>query len=199
MKILVLSDVECEALWDYFDKSRLEGIDLILSGGDLKPEYLSFLATFFRGPVLYVHGNHDGAYLTNPPGGCTCIDGKLYEYHGLRILGLGGSMRYKPGPFQYTESQMRLRAMKLWPQIRRHNGFDLLLTHAPAQGQGDSAAPAHAGFSTFLTLMDVYEPAYMVHGHIHLNYDPMAPRVRTYKNTTIVNAFGRHVIEFPGR
>jgi len=196
MKILVLSDVESKALWDYYDKSRLEGIDLILSGGDLKPEYLSFLATFFHGPVLYVHGNHDGAYLDNPPGGCTCIDGKLYEYRGLRILGLGGSMRYKPGPFQYTELQMKMRAARLWPQIARAHGFDLLLTHAPAYGQGDSPARAHMGFSTFLDLMDAYEPAYMVHGHVHLNYNPLAPRIRTYNKTTIVNAFERHVIEF---
>ena len=60
MKILAISDTESKALWDYFDKSRLEGIDVILSCGDLDPRYLSFLATFFSGPVLYVHGNHDG-------------------------------------------------------------------------------------------------------------------------------------------
>lgn len=195
MKILVLSDIESEILWDYFDKSRLEGIDMILSGGDLKSEYLSFLATFFHGPVLYVHGNHDASYLENPPGGCTCIDGRIYEYQGFRILGLGGSMRYKPGPFQYTESQMRFRAFRLLPQIVRHRGFDLLLTHAPAYGQGDSLYPSHQGFSTFLTLMDRFHPSYMVHGHVHLNYDPTAPRIRVYGQTTIVNAYEKYVLE----
>lgn len=59
MKILAISDTESKILWDYFDKSRLEGIDVILSCGDLASEYLSFLATFFKGPVLYVHGNHE--------------------------------------------------------------------------------------------------------------------------------------------
>ena len=44
MKILVLADVESKYLWDYFEKEKLEGIDLILSAGDLKPQYLSFLA-----------------------------------------------------------------------------------------------------------------------------------------------------------
>ena len=59
MKIMAIADHESELLWDYFDKSYLEGIDLILSCGDLKPQYLSFLATFTQAPVLYVHGNHD--------------------------------------------------------------------------------------------------------------------------------------------
>lgn len=195
MKILAISDAESAALWDYFDRKRLEGIDLILSCGDLDPRYLSFLATFFPGPVLYVHGNHDSSYEETPPEGCICIDDKLFEYQGLRILGLGGSMRYKPGSHQYTESQMRRRTWKLWPQIASHHGFDLLLTHAPACGQGDSPDPAHHGFETFLTLMDRYQPSYHVHGHVHLNYDPTASRVRHYGNTTIVNAYEKYILE----
>ena len=59
MKILAISDYESPALWDYFRPEKLEGIDLILSCGDLAAEYLSFLATFTHAPVLYVHGNHD--------------------------------------------------------------------------------------------------------------------------------------------
>ena len=40
MKILVLADEESKYYWDFFDKEKLEGIDLILSAGDLKAEYL---------------------------------------------------------------------------------------------------------------------------------------------------------------
>ena len=54
MKILVLADVESKYLWDYFEKEKLEGIDLILSCGDLKADYLSFLASFSKVPILYV-------------------------------------------------------------------------------------------------------------------------------------------------
>ena len=46
MRILVIADIESKALWDYFDKSLLENVDLIVSCGDLNPKYLSFLATF---------------------------------------------------------------------------------------------------------------------------------------------------------
>ena len=62
MRILAIADQESSYLWDHFEKSKLEGIDLIISCGDLNPNYLSFLATFTSAPVLYVHGNHDERY-----------------------------------------------------------------------------------------------------------------------------------------
>ena len=125
MKILALADQESSYLWDYFEKSKLEGIDLILSCGDLHPHYLSFLATFFQGPVLYVHGNHDDCYEKTPPEGCVCIDGKIYEHEGIRILGLGGSMRYKTGRNQYTEREMNRRIRRLFFSLWRKKGFDI--------------------------------------------------------------------------
>ena len=42
MRILVLADKESPYLWDYFEKSKFEGIDLIISCGDLAADYLSF-------------------------------------------------------------------------------------------------------------------------------------------------------------
>ena len=51
MKILILADEECKSLWDYFDRSKLAGVDLVLSCGDLSPQYLSFIATFTSAPV----------------------------------------------------------------------------------------------------------------------------------------------------
>ena len=124
MRILVLADEESKYLWDYFEKSKLEGIDLIISCGDLKPEYLEFLATFSKVPILYVHGNHDGIYDEKPPEGCICIDDDVYVYEGIRIAGLGGSMRYNRSKYQYTENEMRERASKLWFKIKRKKGID---------------------------------------------------------------------------
>ena len=57
MKILLLADKEDPFLWDYYRPGNLDGIDLILSCGDLKANYLSFLVTMGRAPVLYVHGH----------------------------------------------------------------------------------------------------------------------------------------------
>lgn len=199
MKILVISDVEAPALWDYFHPGRLDGIDLILSCGDLDPRYLSFLATFSHGPVLYVHGNHDKIYQTVPPEGCICIEDKVFCFRGLKIAGLGGSMRYKPGPHQYTQAQMSFRAARLWPGIYagRKKKLDILITHAPAYGLGDSPSLAHTGFKAFRRMMDSQSLRYLVHGHVHLNYDPLASRIQQYKETTIINAYERYILEIP--
>ncbi len=196
MKILVVADQEAPYFWDYFDKSKLDGIDLILSCGDLHPHYLSFLATFFQGPILYVHGNHDDRYRETPPEGCIDIDGKLYVHEGIRILGLGGSMRYKPGPHQYTEREMRLRVLRLLPGIWRHKGFDILLTHSPAYELGDTEDLPHRGFQIYRWLMEKYSPKYMVHGHVHMTYSYQTRRRMKYQETTIINGFERYVLEY---
>ncbi|MFG6330357.1 MAG: metallophosphoesterase family protein [Lachnospiraceae bacterium] len=195
MKILVVADKESPWLWDYFDKSKLEGIDLILSCGDLHPHYLSFLATFFQGPVLYVHGNHDDRYHETPPEGCTCIDGKIYEYQGIRILGLGGSMRYRAGAHQYSQKEMNRRIRRLSFALWRKKGFDILLTHSPAWRLGDGTDLPHEGFKGFLYLLDRYAPRFFVHGHIHMTYGAGIKRVRSYAGTTVVNAYERYIIE----
>ena len=122
MKILVVADEECSALWDYYTPGKLSQYDLILSCGDLKAEYLSFLVTMARCPLLYVHGNHDDDYIRREQEGCDCIDDKLVVYKGLRILGLGGSRRYSGGTHQYTEKQMRRRIRKLKRAIRLAGG-----------------------------------------------------------------------------
>ena len=44
MKILAIADTEERCLWECFRKERFEGVDLILSAGDLDPDYLEFLA-----------------------------------------------------------------------------------------------------------------------------------------------------------
>ena len=45
MRILVIGDHESKSLWDFYEPSKLEDIDLIISCGDLSPRYLSFLVT----------------------------------------------------------------------------------------------------------------------------------------------------------
>ena len=197
MKILLVSDEEDKYLWDFYKPGRLKGIDLILSAGDLKAEYLSFLVTMANRPLLYVPGNHDGGYAQRPPEGCQCIDGKLVTVGGLRILGLGGSALYNGGPHQYTETQMRRRIHRLRLKLALAGGVDIVLTHAPVRGFGDEDNMTHRGFEAFLPLLDQYQPQYLVHGHIHQRYGANRPRCYQYNETTIVNATGRYILEIP--
>ena len=195
MRILLVADEPSKALWDYYDGEKLKDIDLILSAGDLPPQYLSFLVTFANCPLLYVHGNHDGVYDQKAPDGCICIDDRIYEYQGVRILGLGGSMEYNGGPYQYTEKAMLKRAKKLALKARFKGGFDILLTHAPARGMGDQDDLPHRGFEVFETMIDRYHPRYMVHGHVHMNYGYQIPRVQQHGETTVINAYEKYMLE----
>lgn len=196
MKILAIGDEESSYLWDHFDKSKLEGVDLIISCGDLNPSYLSFLVTLYAIPVLYVHGNHDMKYEQFPPEGCTCIEDQIYVYEGVRILGLGGSMRYTGGPHQYTEKDMKKRVRKLWFQIWRHRGFDILVTHAPAYQLNDGRDLPHQGFQVFLELIEKYHPKFFLHGHVHMSYGRNHKRYDRYQNTHVINAYERCIFEF---
>ncbi|MDI9513824.1 MAG: metallophosphoesterase [Clostridiaceae bacterium] len=200
MRILAVSDTESEYIWDHFDESRFEGVDLMISCGDLKSQYLSFLITMIKAPLFYVHGNHDTNYVDNAPEGCDCIEDKIVEYKGIRIIGLGGSMKYNSHPYnsvppwQYTEKQMAKRVRKLERKIKAYKGFDIMVTHAPAYGIADDEDLCHTGFKCFVPLLDKYQPRLMIHGHMHRKFG-RAPRSINYNGIEVVDAFGYHLMD----
>ena len=198
MKILVVADEESKYLYDYYEPGRLEDIDLILSCGDIAPGYLSFLVTMSHAPVLYVKGNHDRYSEADDMGGCICVEDDIYVYRGIRILGLGGSMRYQPqAAGQYTEWDMSMRIFRLGWKLLWYKGFDILLTHAPAYQLNDMEDLPHRGFKSFLKLIDRYHPRLFIHGHIHATYGSCFKRLDAYNGTTVVNGYERYVIEYP--
>ena len=195
MKILLVADEESPYLWDFYQPGRLDGIDLILSCGDLKQEYLEFLVTMGNVPLYYVPGNHDKGYINYPPEGCENIDCRVVTFNGLRIAGFGGCIRYNLGVYQYTDEEMKRRVLKTMPKIRMAGGVDLIVTHAPPRGYGDAEDNAHHGFKAFVPLMNKYHPKYLVHGHVHPRYGDMNPRSVQSGETTVYNAVGWHTIE----
>lgn len=196
MRILAVSDVESEYYYDYYVPGRLDEFDLILACGDLRQRYLEFLITLGRCPVLYVRGNHDDGFAKEPPGGCICVEDRIHVINGVRILGLGGSYRYRDGKNMYTERQMKRRILRLQPQLWRHKGFDILLTHAPARSINDLDNLTHQGFESFVTLLDKYRPRYFIHGHVHRNYGVDIPQRMVRGETTIINAFDHCAFDY---
>ena len=195
MKILVVGDKESSYIWDHFDRERFRDVRLVISTGDLCAEYLSFIVTMLNVPLVYVPGNHDEAFVENPPEGCENIDGKIFTFDGLTILGLGGSRRYKSGPFQYNDFQMGMRVKKLGLKLWKRKKIDILVAHAPAKGLGDGKDLCHQGFPVFNALLDKYQPKYFLHGHQHLSYCAR-DRVTSYNGTTIINSEGYYIFEY---
>ena len=195
MKILLVADHEESSLWDYWRASKTEGVDLILSCGDLDPDYLEFLVTMVNRPLLYVRGNHDDKYETKEPLGCDCIEDRIYNFRGLRILGLGGSYKYGTRRNMYTEGEMEKRIAKLKWQLKRNGGFDILVTHAPAYGYGDMDDLPHRGFECFNDLIETYKPLYMFHGQVHKEYGAFQRERIHEAGTKIINAYGSWMVE----
>ncbi|MGC4934608.1 metallophosphoesterase family protein [Gordonia sp. DT30] len=159
--------------------------DLILGAGDLPFDYLEVLAGLCDAPCVFVPGNHDRelrgyrrsragwtrAGLPSPdpgPQGAVNADGRTVTVAGVRISGLGGSIRYNGGANQYTETQQRMRSWAL--RARRGLGQPrphILLTHSPARGVGDADDRPHRGFACYHRLVARLQPNIMVHGHIH--------------------------------
>jgi hypothetical protein len=185
--------------------------DLVLSCGDLPFECLEAIVDVCDVPLLYVPGNHDPAltgfgaalpappFLTassaDPPGprGCVNVDGTVEDAAGVRVAGLGGSVRYRSGPNQYTQWQMKIRCLSLEARERaRRRRPDILLTHAPPLGIGDDDDAAHQGFAALHRLIRVLAPPVHVHGHVH----PHGPRPpdRKLRETCVINAVGHRIL-----
>ena len=210
MRILAIADEVDEAL--YTDKLARFRPDLVVSCGDLPFDYLEYVVSRLDVPLVFVPGNHDPevrsadptwaplrAESPQPgPQGCENADGRVVVAAGLRIAGLGGSMRYKPGPNQYTDAEMRWRALSLEMRIRLNPArsarkLDLLLTHAPPLGWGAADDLAHRGFAAFVRLVKDLTPRLLVHGHVHPYGRAQAER--KLAGTRIINAVPARLIE----
>jgi hypothetical protein len=212
MRVLAVADEVASTLYD----ARVRELhpDLVVSCGDLPADYLEFIVGVLNVPLLFVPGNHDpmlrqskpaltsvgfrDAYAEGPgPLGCVNLDGRVDDTVGLRLAGLGGSVRYREGPNQYSQAEMRRRALRLELRLRagrvRGTGLDIFVSHAPPLHLGDGPDPAHRGFAAFHRLIRRLSPQLMVHGHIH-PYGMTQPD-RQLGATRIVNVVPYRMLE----
>jgi uncharacterized protein len=214
VRVLAVSDEVSDALWG--PKAAALAPDLVLAAGDLPFDYLEFLASTTNAPVLFVPGNHDpaiprarvhrsGQFLRagmpcEPPrpAGCRSVDGTVLDAGGLRVAGLGGCVRYRPGPNQYSQREHHRRAARLLRRVgrlqRRHPGaVDVLLTHAPPRGLGDEDDRPHVGIEALHPVLERLTPRWHLHGHVHPYGLPR--RDRQVGTTTIRNVIPYKLIE----
>jgi len=191
MKILAVADrVTSFLLEPVPGTAALADIDLIVSCGDLPPEFLARLKARYDVPLFYVLGNHDLRYNSSPPQGCRCIDRRLVTHRGLRILGFSGSRWYNGNVNQFTEKEMTASIRRMRLSLWLSRGVDLVVTHAPPRHIHDAEDRCHRGFDSFNTLISRYRPACLVHGHIHSLFAAEAARVTTVNTTRVINSYG---------
>ncbi len=222
MRFLAVSDAVSPALTEYFDRGRwdAERIELVISCGDLPADYLSHLADIFNVPLLYVRGNHDGAYADSPPEGGEDIDGRIVKYGDCDILGLEGSPWYNGGPAQYKDGQIDLKLLTLKPRLWLNGKPDIIVTHAAPQfcplANAECQQPAgvgrscvlpeqsgrqvcaeatdrtHRGFAGYRKLIQECQPLVFLHGHRHRDYG-MGRRTMLIGATKVIDAHGYYI------
>ncbi|RZQ62656.1 metallophosphoesterase family protein [Amycolatopsis suaedae] len=215
VRALVVADEVDERLWAGTGLGGIS-VDLVLAAGDLPFDYLEFLAGALDRPCVFVPGNHDpdlsgftrygGLSMRDGfperwpgPAGGVNADGRVVDVCGLRIAGLGGSIRYREGPNQWTERQQARRARKVVRLARRRSrrdgrGVDVLLTHSPPRRLGDREDPPHHGFECLHHTVERLRPGWLLHGHIHPHGEAVPDR--RIGETVVRNVVGQHIMEF---
>ncbi len=207
VRILAISDHVENLVYSQNIRERFSDVDLVLSCGDLPPNYLEYIVSSLNVPVIGVRGNHDHgrAFDAVPRGtlgpGTIDLHGQTVESHGLLIAGLEGSLDYNRGPHQYSEGAMRLQIARLLPQLLlnklRHGRYlDILVTHAPPRGIHDQPDRCHQGFAALREFIERFRPRYHLHGHIHL-YDRQTVTRTQFADTTVLNAYGHREMRVP--
>lgn len=216
VRVLAVADEVVQSLWS--ERARTHRPELIVSCGDLPFDYLEYLVSTLNVPLVFVPGNHDpllpalrrsrGGLLLDSgmpvpdvaPGGGENADRRVLDVGPLRIAGLGGSLRYREGPHQYSQREFGRRARSVIRRSRRlrrrdGRGPDLLLTHAPPAGVGDREDLPHRGFQALHTVVEQLQPAFLLHGHIHPYGEPQPDRMMGA--TRVCNVVGHRIIEVP--
>lgn len=195
MKILAIADIVVPELSERFDGRQFGDVELVLSCGDLPPEYLSAIRNRLDTPLYYVRGNHDIRYRNSPPIGCLDIHRRRVTFKGLRILGLEGARWYNGGPVQYRDYQMRRIIWRMLPGLWFKGGVDIVVTHAPPRHINDREDRCHRGFDSYVNLIRRFKPRYFVHGHIHDHFTDASQRLTMVGGTKVINTFGYHILE----
>lgn len=194
VKILAISD---EEILRKFPQERIQeecqGIDFIVSCGDLSNDYLDYLFTLLNKKLIYVNGNHiynpehDISFCKNIDGGDNCKE------NGAVIVGFDGSQIYSMGEHQYSEKDVFFQVLKAYYKLAFRRA-DIVISHSPVAGFNEGEDPVHKGFKSYLKAIEWLKPKYWLHGHVHLkNHHQL--QISRYKDTQIINIFGYKVLE----
>jgi uncharacterized protein len=208
MKILAVSDLEIPVLYSPHILERFRDVDLIIGCGDISYSYQEYIQSMLNRPLYYVRGNHAsleefgvGRSLREPLGGVDLHRRTVWDReHDLLLAGIEGSVLYNYGRNQYSQLEMWSLVLRLVPRLLLNKArfgrcLDIFVSHAPPWHIHDKEDRPHQGIKAFRWLIDVFRPAYHLHGHIHVyRQDEVVETL--VKNTRVVNAYGYKVIEF---
>lgn len=197
---LTLSDVLLEFIYSPQIKTRFSDVELVLGCGDLPYYYLEYIISSLDVPLYFVRGNHASivehtvAGPRSKPLGAVDLHRRVVNHEGLLLAGVEGSLRYRDGPFQYSQAEMWTHVFSLVPSMLLNRAIhgrylDVFISHAPPWGIHDKPDLPHQGIKSFRWLLKVFRPRYHFHGHIHV-YKPDAVKKTQFERTQVINTYG---------
>ena len=184
MKVLVIADRRPRI--NIAGVVQKEGIELIITLGDLSRADILELKDIQDVPKIGVYGNHDsGTYM--PELAIADMHLKIWDYKGLRFGGFQGCVRYKENPdaIMFTQEEAT-QLMANFPAV------DVFLSHCPPRGINDEEEVAHQGFDALLEYIERTPPKVLLHGH---TYPTEETAVRQHGQTKIEYVFEYKIID----
>lgn len=200
MKVLTISDVIVPLLYSPRIRQRFSNFDLCIGCGDLPYTYQEYVISMLDIPYFFVRGNHDKeieysrAGNRKQPRGAMNLHLKVINHAELLMAGIEGSLKYREGPFQYSQSEMWIHTVRMIPHFLRNRIYygkylDIFVSHAPPRGIHDQEDHAHQGIDAFRWILSTFKPAYHFHGHIHV-YRPDTVTETLFEKTRVINTYG---------
>ncbi|MDB6080642.1 MAG: hypothetical protein JWO82_4389 [Akkermansiaceae bacterium] len=137
-------------------------VEVLISLGDLWDSTIAKAAVRYRPSRIFaVRGNHDSA----APFGVdvTPLHLKWESHGGLTFGGFGGSWRYKPRGHHLFDQEEAVTLLRSFPRV------DVFIAHNSPRGIHERDEEVHQGFDALLDYVQRQQPAYLLHGHQHLN------------------------------
>lgn len=184
MKLLAIADRNPGI--DIAQVVATEGVDLIVTLGDLERHDLLGLLEVTTIPKLGVYGNHDSGNYMNELA-ITDMHRATVKYQDISFGGLQGCVRYKDNPDAIMSTQE-----ETWQLMAGFPYVDVFLTHCPPRGVNDEDELAHQGFDALREYVERVKPKYLLHGHTYPTDETMVTKLG---DTTIIYVHKYKIIE----
>ena len=183
--ILIIADTHGTLHEDEFADflQKNPNYDICIMLGDHLPRDIDIILKYVEKRKIYgILGNHDYDYLSDY--GITNIHGRIMNIHGIKILGMEGSFKYKPSSFPSFTHEESIEFLEMFPKV------DLLVSHDQRFHPERINDPAHQGLKGITKYLYQNKVPIHIHGHIHENYEKTM-----FNHTKEISVFGYRIVQ----
>ncbi len=183
MKILTIADLHT---WNTRELESIQGLDYNCCCllGDISEGVLKIIKLLVNKPLFGVLGNHDDPSSLSHCG-IDNIDRKCVTINGVKIVGFGGSHRYKNGDYPMLTQKESIIAADVCPC------GDILISHDTAYHVMKRFDKAHCGLKGLSGYIANSKPSLNICGHYHVN------ERRIFKGCEIICVYRCAIVSVP--